>query len=125
MTQDTDMSAAFTTIFVQQQARVRYLAAKRVLAGDVALAEDIAQEAFLRLWKYLDAGHTVGNPEALLATLTRRAACDHYRRMSNTREHAADFTDPVASLRMPSVRSAEDVAAARQSVREALTAVAA
>jgi DNA-directed RNA polymerase specialized sigma24 family protein len=67
-------------------------------------------------------GHEVGNVEALLATLTRRAACDHYRRARSTRERAADFTEPVTALRMGAVRSAEDVAVARETVRETVAA---
>jgi DNA-directed RNA polymerase specialized sigma24 family protein len=117
--QSPALSAAFTTIYLQQQARVRHLAARRVMNGDQALAEDIAQEAFLRLWRYLSDGHEVDNAEALLATLTRRAACDHYRLARSTRERAADFSDPVTSMRLPAARSAEDVAAARQTVRDA------
>jgi DNA-directed RNA polymerase specialized sigma24 family protein len=119
---DADPSAAFTTLYLQQLARVRHLAARRVMNGDQALAEDISQEAFLRLWRYLSDGHEVGNAEALLTTLTCRAAADHYRLARNTRERAADFADPVTSMRLPGVRSAEDVAVARETVRETVAA---
>lgn len=119
---DADPSAAFTAIYLQQQARVRHLAARRVQARDPALAEDVAQEAFLRLWKCLTAGKPIGNAEALLTTLTCRAAADHYRLARNTRERAADFTEPVTSMRLPGVRSAEDVAVARETVRETVAA---
>lgn len=118
-----DLDAAFTTIYLQECKRVQQLAAQRV--QNPALAEDVAQEAFLRLWRYMDSGHMVANPAALLTTLTQRAAADHYRLARNTREGATDFSDPVASLRMPAARSAEDVAVARQAVRDAYAGVAA
>ena len=118
------LDAAFSTIYSQQCRRVRAIATQRVKNGDQATAEDVAQEAFLRLWRYMSNGNEVANPTALLAKMTRCAAADHYRVKRNTNESAADFTDAVTALRMPVERSAEDVAVARESVREAWTGAA-
>jgi DNA-directed RNA polymerase specialized sigma24 family protein len=116
-----DMDAAFTTVFLHEQRRVRALAARYLSTVDPALAEDLAQEAFAQLWKVANDGYPVTNAEALLSTMTRHAVGRHFRLARNTRERAADFTDAVTSLRMPADRSAEDVAVARESVRDALT----
>lgn len=113
------LDAAFSTVYIQQQARVRRIAASRVLTGDPGIVEDIAQEAFTRLWAYVSEGHEVTNVEGLLSTMTWCAAAGHFRLARTKREHAEDFTDPVAARRMPAERSAEDVAEARQMVRDA------
>lgn len=114
-----DLDAAFTTIYLQEQRRIRALAARHLTVADPALAEDLAQEAFLNLWRAAESGYPVTNAEALLTTMTRHAVGRHFRLARNTRESAADFTEPVTAARMPAARSAEDVAEARQAVREA------
>lgn len=122
LTPGAGLDAAFATVYVQQQARVRRIAASRVMTGDPGIVEDIAQEAFTRLWKYVSDGHEVGNVEGLLSHLTWCSAAAHFRLSRTKREHAADFTDPVMSRRMPAARSAEDVAVARETVRDAVAA---
>lgn len=44
------------------------------------LAEDLTQEAFMRIWSYLAAGNTVDNPKALLYRIAGNLIIDHYRR---------------------------------------------
>lgn len=44
------------------------------------LAEDLTQEAFLRMWNYLAAGNTVDNPKALLYRIAGNLIIDYYRR---------------------------------------------
>ena len=44
------------------------------------LAEDLTQEAFLRMWNYLAAGNAVDNPKALLYRIAGNLIIDHYRR---------------------------------------------
>ena len=56
----------------------------RVRLGDADLAEDIAQEAFVRL---LD--HRPSNPRAWLYTVAARLVCDHSRRAAGHARHLA------------------------------------
>jgi len=44
------------------------------------LAEDLTQEAFLRMWNYQAAGNAVENPKALLYRIAGNLIIDHYRR---------------------------------------------
>ncbi len=43
-------------------------------------AEDISQEAFLRLWQSLSIGKTIKNGKAYIFTITRRLIIDWYRK---------------------------------------------
>lgn len=100
----------FTAIYREHAARVRAIAATRVHRDDRDLIEDLTQEAFTRLWTYLQRGNTVSNPAGLLGTLTVRAAADWYRLARNTREQATDLTDALAGRCLPAAPSAEQVA---------------
>jgi DNA-directed RNA polymerase specialized sigma24 family protein len=107
----------FTVLYTEHYAQVRRVAARYVYGTDQALADDLTQEAFLRLWRVLDGGAVVLHPAGLLARIVRCAAADYYRLARNTREQAVDFADPVASLRLPPRPSAEDVAHRRWDAR--------
>lgn len=100
----------FNALYREHAERVRAIAARRVRLDDRDLIEDLTQEAFLRLWLYLERGHVVSNPAGLLGTLVVRAAADHYRLFRSTRERATDLTDPLAGRIVPAAPSAEDVA---------------
>ena len=113
----------FAKIYAEQAGHVRTMAAARVRRDDRDLVEDLVQEAFLRLWIYLERGAVVGNPGALLGTLTRRAAADHYRLCRNTRERATDLTDPLNTRRVPVEPSAEQVAMLHAELDRLLAAV--
>ena len=56
------------------------------MLGRVADAEDIVQEAFLRLQNTTDQGVVVESPKAYLATVTTRLAIDHLRSAQVRRE---------------------------------------
>jgi RNA polymerase sigma-70 factor, ECF subfamily len=56
------------------------------MLGRVADAEDIVQEAFLRLQNAMDQGVVVESPKAYLATVTTRLAIDHLRSAQVRRE---------------------------------------
>jgi RNA polymerase sigma factor (sigma-70 family) len=72
---DPDAAAAFIR---RHQTRVCGLA--RAIVGDVALAEDIAQEAFLRVWRHAPAYDSrKGSVAAWLLTITRNLAVDSLR----------------------------------------------
>src|SRR2546423_13986922 len=49
------------------------------MTGSVSDAEDIVQEAFLRLTQVLRDGTSIGSPKAYLATATTRLAISHLR----------------------------------------------
>lgn len=100
----------FTAFYAEHVAHVRRVAVARVRIDDGDLVDDLVQEAFLRLWVYLQRGNTVASPAGLLGTMTRRAAADHYRLARNTREGATDFSDPLAGRLVPAEPSAEDIA---------------
>ena len=72
---DPDAAAAFIR---RHQARVCGLA--RAIVGDNALAEDIAQEAFLRAWRHAPAyDPRKGSVATWLLTITRNLALDNLR----------------------------------------------
>src|SRR5262245_61125168 len=56
------------------------------MLGRVAEAEDIVQEAFLRLQLATEEGVAVESPKAYLATVTTRLAIDHLRSARVRRE---------------------------------------
>lgn len=60
------------------------------------LAEDLAQETFIQLWRKMLKG-TLGNPDTayvLLAVMARHVISGHYEKKSS-RERSLDFTDSV------------------------------
>jgi RNA polymerase sigma factor (sigma-70 family) len=74
-------STAATAFVRRYQARVFGLA--RMVVGSAALAEDVAQEAFLKVWRHAGAYDARRGPVASwLLTITRNAAIDavRYRR---------------------------------------------
>ena len=72
---DPDAAAAFIR---RHQARVCGLA--RAIVSDPALAEDVAQEAFLRAWRHAPAYDArKGTVKAWLLTITRNLAVDAVR----------------------------------------------
>ncbi len=57
------------------------------MLGSVAEAEDIVQEALLRLHRALEQGERISSPRAYLATVTTRLALDELRSARARREH--------------------------------------
>jgi RNA polymerase sigma-70 factor (ECF subfamily) len=57
------------------------------MLGSVAEAEDIVQEALLRLHRALEQGQRISSPRAYLATITTRLALDELRSARSRREH--------------------------------------
>ena len=56
------------------------------MLGSVSEAEDVVQEALLRVHRVLDAGETIESPRAFVATVTTRLAIDELRRARTRRE---------------------------------------
>ena len=74
--QSTDPRRAdFEALYQRHSREVWALAYARWLNAD--LAQDIMQEAFLRLWKQYLAGETILNPRAWLLRVARNLAEDH------------------------------------------------
>jgi RNA polymerase sigma-70 factor (ECF subfamily) len=67
--------ADFATLYERHQREVWALAYARWMNADLAM--DIAQEAFLRLWKQWENGENILNPRAWLLRVTRNLAEDH------------------------------------------------
>ena len=56
------------------------------MLGSVSEAEDIVQEAFLRLHRTLESGERIESPRAYLATVVSRLCIDHLRSARSRRE---------------------------------------
>jgi RNA polymerase sigma-70 factor (ECF subfamily) len=88
---------AMTALVRRYQRRVYGLA--RTVLGDASAAEDVAQEAFVRLWRHAEAYDARRAPVATwLLTITRNLAIDAVRL------RRADPTDPavLVALALPS-----------------------
>lgn len=68
-------AAEFESLYERHSREVWALAYARWLDADLAL--DIAQEAFLRLWKSWEGGETIQNPRAWLLRVARNLAEDY------------------------------------------------
>jgi RNA polymerase sigma-70 factor, ECF subfamily len=99
------------------------------MLGSVAEAEDIVQEAFLRLHQARQAGVVVDSPKAYLATLATRIAIDHLRSARVRRESYLGtwLPEPVIGRGKLSVdqqvQRAESVSMAFMLILEALSPV--
>lgn len=83
----TERARALADLYAELRPRLFGIAYRMV--GGVAEAEDIAQEAFLRLHRAQEAGTSVDNPPAFLTTVTTRLAIDHLRSARARREQYA------------------------------------
>src|SRR5439155_1579780 len=67
--------AEFESLYAQHSREVWALAYARWLDSDAAM--DVAQEAFLRLWRQWEAGEDIQNPRAWLLRVARNLAEDY------------------------------------------------
>ena len=86
------------------------------MLGGVADAEDIAQEALLRLHRELESGRQIDSPGGYLATVTTRLAIDHLRSARVRREQY-----PGEWLPEPLVRTEDDDPAYRAEIADSLS----
>ena len=99
------------------------------MLGSVAEAEDIVQEAFMRLHQARQAGVAVESPKAYLATLATRVAIDHLRSAHVRREayFGTWLPEPVIGTGEPAMEQkaerAESVSMAFMLILEALSPV--
>jgi RNA polymerase sigma-70 factor (ECF subfamily) len=87
------------TDFSRQMAECREWVVRvaiRLMNGDRAIAEDIAQEVFLRVWNGTDRYQEQGNLRAYLMTITCRL-CTDYRRRNHWVTSLEDCHDLTAS----------------------------
>jgi RNA polymerase sigma-70 factor (ECF subfamily) len=97
--------ADFEALYQRYSREVWALAYARWMNADTAM--DIAQEAFLRLWKQWEAGEQITNPRAWLLRVARNLAEDHaksaFRRNGTSPPAAmndvrADDPQPIEAL---------------------------
>ena len=98
-------AAEFESLYERHSREVWALAYARWLDADMAL--DIAQEAFLRLWKSWETGEAIQNPRAWLLRVARNLAEDHakssFRRNGTQSPQTMNGVygrDPQPSLRL-------------------------
>ena len=65
------------------------------MLGSVSEAEDVVQEALLRVHQSLDAGEDIASPRAFVATITTRLAINELRSARARREHYVGEWLPV------------------------------
>jgi RNA polymerase sigma-70 factor (TIGR02957 family) len=70
-----------------EQLRSTSLAIAYRMLGSVSEAEDVVQEALLRVHQSLDAGEDIASPRAFVATITTRLAINELRSARARREH--------------------------------------
>lgn len=111
-----------TALFLRHDDRIRRMIAARLLPEDKHLADDLAQDVWLRLWQYVSRGDTIERPAGLLATMARCRVAHHYRAARTRREQSTDYADAAAASCLPAVASAEAEALAVATVRELVAA---
>jgi RNA polymerase sigma-70 factor (ECF subfamily) len=92
--------AEFEALYRRHSREVWALIYARCLRADLAL--DIAQEAFLRLWKHWEEGEIIDNPRAWLVRVARNLAEDEAKsafRRNGT--HAPETMNGVRSVALP------------------------
>jgi len=95
-------AAEFELLYERHSREVWALAYARRMDPD--LARDVMQEAFLRLWRALEAGETVRNPRAWLLKVTRNLAEDLAK--SAFRKNGTQGSDFMISLASPETEPA-------------------
>jgi DNA-directed RNA polymerase specialized sigma24 family protein len=118
---NSESTEAFTEVFAAYSDRVTRYIASRLNVRDWQLAEDLAQETFLELFRSytLRDREIDGRVWGLLALIARRAISHHFRRFSAT-EAPVDTTDWFEARRLPVDHSAEAYALADLTARAML-----
>ena len=112
------MSAPVDKQLLDELRPVAFAIAYRML-GSVAEAEDVVQEALLRLHRRLQDGERIESPRAFLATVTTRLAIDSLRSARVRRErYVGDWLpEPIVTDSVDDpARRAEVAAACRRAV---------
>jgi RNA polymerase sigma factor (sigma-70 family) len=120
---DADLAARFASgdpdtirVVYQTYGRLVYSVAYKVL-GDVGLAEDATQQAFVQAWRAASTYDPTRALGAWLATIARRAAIDVYRRERRHRNvEDLDSAESVLVTMPPSVEQIYNVWEVRQAL---------
>ncbi|MBI3947832.1 MAG: sigma-70 family RNA polymerase sigma factor [Armatimonadetes bacterium] len=101
-------AAAFDALFVRHRRGVFHYTLRMV--SEHALAEDLTQEAFLRVWRARHSYRIGASFRAWLFTIARRVALDELRkrRLPTVRLSPDGDTDPRAACEPPADRSGAD-----------------
>lgn len=91
--------------------------------GSVQTAQDLASEAFLKIWQYLKEGKGIENLSAMTYQVCRNLIADYFRKKSNlpiTLEEAADFVKHIEEFDLKSDQdlAIEDIKKALRYLRE-------
>jgi RNA polymerase sigma-70 factor (ECF subfamily) len=108
---------AFATLVRRHQGAVRSFA-RRLASGDVARADDVAQETFLAAWRHLSTWRAEGELVSWLLKLCFRAHLNDARRAHRKREDVVSDV-PLAS----SLHARADDATERRDVVRAMAAL--
>ena len=95
--------AEFDALYQRHSREVWAVAYARRLDADRAL--DVAQEAFLRLWKHWEAGETIQNPRAWLMRVARNLAEDDAK--SAFRRNGTSAPEQMLGLRSAEIAPPE------------------
>ena len=104
----TDRSARRVTITdLFDEERPRAFAIAYQMLGSVSEAEDVVQEAFLRVHRTVQRGEHIASPPAYVATLVTRLAIDHLRSARARREQYVGewLPEPLATESSPADRA--------------------
>ncbi|MGF0168757.1 RNA polymerase sigma factor [Streptomyces koyangensis] len=82
--------ATVTTLAAEHDQLVHRVARRALRQHDQHLADDIAQDVWLTVWRLVLDGGEINRPTGLLATITRRRVIDHYRLARVRREVSMD-----------------------------------
>lgn len=77
--------------YMSTQVRPQMMAVARrfnSVTGRCYDCEDIVQEALLTLWRLVESGYMIANPEGLAVTLTRNVCVRYYRSYGKTKSRA-------------------------------------
>ncbi len=112
--------AEFDAVYQRYSREVWALAYARWMNADTAM--DIAQEAFLRLWKQWEAGETILNPRAWLLRVARNLAEDYaksaFRRNGTHPPQTMNGVKSKAPLPLDSLEREETFAQLREVMEE-------
>jgi RNA polymerase sigma factor (sigma-70 family) len=101
-----DAEAAVTAAWRHEQTRL--VAALTRMTGDLALAEDLAQDALVAALEQWPEGGVPARPGAWLMQVAKRRAVDHYRRADTLRRRTAELTRTTEEAPMPDLVDAVD-----------------
>ena len=120
---DTGSKAVDGAIRRHDRMLVRWLAQK---FGDIEIARDIAQSAYLRVWRYAQT-QTIENPQALLFKTAANLAANEFRARKRlqklTAQPSSDYSPEAVEQVASQSPSPEATAMAREEVAASIAAI--